>query len=209
MLPRNVQTSLLATQLVAVATLARSVAYGFWFTVVVSALMAIGALAAARHRTWGVALSFATASTFAVAAMLGIAPPWFLFVGAIGATPFLLTSEALRKADHQATALLAGLAAGTGAALAAAWSVVAWSVFLTFPFLAPTRFIANGVGAAVVLVLGSMVAFAHRPRGARLRIAEPDRLRIGDVHEAQASTAHDEEAEAEAHEEALAAARRS
>ena len=187
MLPRELRTSLLATQLVAFVTLARSVAYGYWFTIVVSSLMIAGALAATRNRTWGVVLSFAAATAFTVAALLGIAPGWFLGVGAIGALPFMLTSEALSRVDRQATALLAGLAAGAGATAAIAWNVVAWNVFIAFPALAPTRMVSNGLAAAAVLALGAAAVFAQRERQQRLRVAAPADapLRIAEVGHAQ------------------------
>ncbi len=210
MLPRHVQTSLLAAQLVAFATLARSVAYDRWFTVVVSSLMIVGALAAVRHRTWGVLLSFATAATFAVAALIGIAPMWFVGVGAIGALPFLLTSEALSRFDRQATTLLAGLAAGAGASAAVAWKLVAWNVFVSFPILWPSHTAQHGLAVSAVLALGALAAFAQRDRIRRARVEvddAPARVRIADVEHVEPSAAHEEEAEA--HEEARAVMRSS
>ncbi|MEJ7730984.1 MAG: hypothetical protein WKG00_17425 [Polyangiaceae bacterium] len=210
MLPRNIQTSLLAAQLVAFATLARSVAYDRWFTVVVSSLMIVGALAATRHRTWGVALSFAAAVTIAFAAFIGIAPLWFVAVGAIGALPFLLTSEALGRFDRQATNLLAGLATGIGAGAAVAWKLVAWEVFLTFPALMPGLRAQHGLAVTAVLALGALVAFAQRDRqrGAQLRVADvgdETRFRIADVEHTAPSDVQEEEAQG--HEEAHAAMR--
>ena len=211
-LPRSVQTSLLAAQLVAFATLARSIAYDRWFTVVVSSLMIVGALAAARHRTWGVVLSFAAAVTMAFVAFIGIAPLWFVVVGMIGALPFLLTSEALGRFDRQATNLLTGLATAAGATAAVAWKLVAWDVFQTFPVLMPGVRAQHGLAVAAVLALGALVAFAQRDRqrGTRLRVADAandTRVRIADVQHAAASDAQEEEAEA--HEESRAAMRAS
>lgn len=194
-LPRDLRTSLLATQLLAFATLARSVAYGYWFTIGVSTLMIVGALAAMRSRTWGVALTFATATTFTAAALLGIAPAWFLGVGAVGALPFLLSSESMARFDRQATTWLAALASGAGAALAVAWNVVAWSVFVTVPALAPTRFVSNGLAATAVLALGAVALVAQRERERRLRVAEPQPLRIAEVASSQARAAPDSDEE--------------
>jgi hypothetical protein len=214
-LPRSVQTSLLAAQLVAFATLARSVAYDRWFTVVVSSLMIVGLLAAVRHRTWGVLLSFAAAVTMAFASLIGIAPMWFVAVGALGALPFLLASEALSRFDRQATAVLAGLAAGAGATVAVAWKLVAWNVFVTFPVLMPSLSAQHGLAVTGVLALGALLAFAQRDRlqQARLRVdaeagagAGEARLRIGGVHHIDASGAQADE-EAEALEQAHAAMR--
>jgi hypothetical protein len=209
-LPRSIQTSLLAAQLVGFATLARSVAYDRWFTVVVASLMIVGALAAARHRTWGVVLSFAAAVTMAFAAFIGIAPLWFVTVGAIGALPFLLTSEALSRFDRQATTLLAGLAAGAGAAAAVGWKAVAWDVFLNYPLFMPSFRPQHGIAVTAVLALGALVAFAQRDRSRAtgLRVADDtERLRIADVHHTEQPATYDDEAEA--HEDARAAMRAS
>ena len=48
-------------QAIGIATLLRSVAYDRWITVLVSALLIGGTMAAQRGRTWGVALAFAPA----------------------------------------------------------------------------------------------------------------------------------------------------
>jgi hypothetical protein len=211
-LPRSVQTSLLATQLVAFATLARSVAYDRWFTVVISSLMIIGALAAVRHRTWGVVLSFATAVTLAVVSLIGIAPMWFVGVGAIGALPFLLTSEALGRFDRQATALLAGMAAGVGASVAVAWKLVAWNVFVSFPMLWPSERAQHGLAVSAVLALAAFVTLAQRARYRReegVRVAaEPALVRIADVGHTPPSAAYEEDAEADEEAHADAAIRR-
>jgi len=208
-LPRNVQTSLLATQLVAFATLARSVAYDRWFTVVLASLMIVGALAAVRHRTWGVLLSLATGITFATLSLIGIAPMWFVGVGVIGALPFLLTSEALGRFDRQATGIVAGLAAGVGASAAMAWKLVAWNVFLSFPSLWPSEYAQHGLVVSAVLALGAVAAITQRDRyrRAHLRVdASPQRVRIEELAHTGPSVAHDDE-EAEADEEAHSALR--
>jgi len=209
-LPRAVQRSLLATQAVAFATLARSVAYERWFTVALASLMIIGAFAAMRHRTWGVLLSFATAATFAALSFVGIAPLWFLGVGLIGAVPFLLTSDALSRFDRRATSVLTGVALGVGAAAAVVWKAIAWSVFQAFPILWPSVGAQHGLATAAVLALGAFMVLAQRERyrQARLRVeAEQPRLRIEEVGQV-VSTSAAEEDEAEAYDEARAAMRR-
>ena len=102
-LPRAVRYSLFATELVAFATLLRSVAYDRWITVLASVLLIMGAGAARRGRAWGIALAFAAAAAFPTAWVIGIAPAWFCLVGAAGALPFLFVVRAFARFDRSAT----------------------------------------------------------------------------------------------------------
>src|SRR5687768_18478330 len=99
LLSRRLQTSLFLVQLVALATLARSIAFDRWITVLASVVLLVGALAAQRGRTWGVALTFAQAMAFPVAWAVGIAPFWFCFVGAIGSLPLVISHDAFARFD--------------------------------------------------------------------------------------------------------------
>lgn len=169
---RRLQLSLAAAQLVAVATLLRSVAYDRWITVVASLLLLGGATAARGGRAWGVALAFASAVAFPVAWAIGIAPAWFCGVGVVGALPFVLTSRAFARFDRGATALLAGIAVALGAAGALAWKHVAWSVFSTFPSLMPSVDAQHGLALAgvlgAVLVTMGLARAANRERRVRV-----------------------------------------
>lgn len=202
MLPRHLQHSLLAAQVIGFATLLRSVAYERWITVLGTTLLVAGAAAALRGRTWGLALSLTSAAAFPVAWMIGIAPFWFLGVGFAGALPFVLASDALRRLDRQATMLLAGIAATAGAAIAVTWKLIAWSVFGAFPAVWPSFVPQNGLTVLLLLGLGAG-AFALQSRGLRrerLRIGGGERVRVGGV--ASVPSGASAELEAQADEEA-------
>lgn len=207
-LPRNLQTSLLATQVVAFATLVRSVAYDRWITVLASLLLIAGASAALRGRTWGVVLSFACAAAFPVAWAIGIAPAWFVGVGVIGALPFALSSDAMAKMDRQATSLLAFIAATSGAVIAVAWKLLAWDAFRTFPALWPSQYPQHGLAVTALLVAGAVAVVAHlrRRRSDQVRIESADRVRVREpLHQPFAAAAH---AEAEVYDDERAPLRR-
>lgn len=165
MLAHRVRVSLVALQVVGVATLMRSIAYDRWITVLASLLLIGGAVAAQRGRTWGIALAFATAVSFPVAFAIGIAPPWFCLVGLAGALPFALTARRFARFDPGATALLAGIAATTGAAVAMAWKELAWTVFTTFPSLTPSMHAQHGLAlATTAAVVVGVLASQRRVR---------------------------------------------
>ena len=173
-LPERVRTSLGFAQVLAAATLLRSIAYERWITVAAASLLIAGTLAAQRGRTWGVALSFVVAVWFPVAAMIGIAPAWFIGVGLAAATPFLQLWRSFTKFDRGASILFASLATSLGVAAAVAWKSVASTLFTAFPWLAPSRFFENGLVVSATLAV--MVAFAiHR---IRQRPAPPPRATI-------------------------------
>ena len=172
MLSSRVRGSLLLVELVAWATLLRSVAYDRWITVLASALLFVGAAAALRGKTWGVALAFGQAIAFPVAWLIGIAPPWFCLVGLAGVLPFLHLARAFARFDRSATAILASVTAAGGALGAIAWKESAWTVFNLFPSLYPSATAQHGIALAVLVALGLVVAKKH------LR-EDPARVRIG------------------------------
>ncbi len=180
---RRLQLSLVAAQLVGAATLLRSVAYDRWITVLAAALLIVGATAARRGRSWGVGLALGAAASFPVAWAIGIAPPWFCLVGIVGALPFAIASRAFARFDKGATALLAVLAASTGAISAIAWKEYAWSFFTTFPISQPSLEAQHGVAlaslATLVVVAGVLARGKHGLAGGqRVRVAE--QLRVGE-----------------------------
>ncbi len=202
MLPRRVRLSLLAVQVVSVLTLLRSIAFDRWITVLASMLLIGSAMAARRGKAWGIGLGFATAVWFPVAFLIGIAPAWFCLVGLVAALPFAFTLRPFARFDKGATALLTGIAAATGTAIALAWKEMAWSVFEFVPSLAPTGVAQHGllVVSTLLVVLGiaSRGRLRDAPEGEEARVRVGERLRVGDTsHEIAASTAEldDEEHE--------------
>jgi hypothetical protein len=210
-LPRHLHVSLVAAHAVGFATLIRSVAFDRWITVLASLLLVAGATAALRGRTWGVILAFASATAFPVAWAIGIAPLWFVFVGLLGALPYMLVSGALAQIDKKAARWLTALAAGAGALGAIGWKLVAWDVFAAFPSLRPSAFPQHG--AAVLALLGAgMVAMlvasrTKRIESVRIDGTEPVRHRIA-VDVGSTSSTEAAEAEAEAVDEAKASRER-
>jgi hypothetical protein len=181
--------SLLAVQLVAGATLLRSIAFDRWITVLASILLIVGALAAQRGRAWGIGLTFATAVSFPVAYAIGIAPAWFCLVGLVGALPFATTVRPFARFDKGATALLALLTATGGAAVAMAWKEIAFDLFYAFPSLRPSGSPQHGLALlATLAVVGVAVASRSRAQStsgeARLRIGE--HVRVSEAPEAEA-----------------------
>jgi hypothetical protein len=156
-LPEHLRASVGFAQLLAAATLLRSVAYERWITVVAATLLIVGTLAAQRGRTSGVALSFLVAAWFGFAGLLGIGPVWFLGVGLAAAMPFFHLWRSFVKFDRGASLVLASLATTFGLGAAIAWKSVAWTVFTTFPSLSPSRVFDNG--AVVATMLAGMVGF--------------------------------------------------
>jgi hypothetical protein len=168
----------------------------------------LGASAAHRNRAWGVALMFAQAIAFPVAFFIGIAPSWFCVVGTLGAVPFLLTAPGFARVDRGATRVLAALAIAGGAAGAIAWKELAYSIFESFPAVAPSIYPQHGFIVAAVAALGVAGAFRHRrlveeeeeraegaTAGAQRRVASP--TRIASLDEDLALTEHETEERAE------------
>jgi len=183
-LPRRIRLSLLAVQVISVLTLLRSIAYDRWITVVASLLLIGGAMAARRGKAWGIGLTFATAVWFPAAFAIGIAPAWFSLVGLVAALPFAFTLRPFARFDKGATALLAGIAAATGTAIALAWKEMAWSIFQVVPALAPTGVAQHGllVAATLLAVLGiaSRDRLRSAPEEARIRVGERVRVSEGE-----------------------------
>ncbi len=206
MLPEPLRRSLLALEIVAFATLLRSVAFDRWITVLVSALLLASAFAAGRGKAWGVVGALMMSTFFPVAFLLGMAPAWFVVVGALGALPFAMTWRAFARADRGATAWLAGIGATAGSGLAFLWKVIAWPLFWTFPALFPSARPGHGLLVSALLVAGA-AAVAARWRGARRVTAAASpatftRIRIAPppLSSQEASTDVSAEAEWDAHE---------
>jgi hypothetical protein len=191
---RRLQRWLFATQLVGAATLLRSVAYDRWITVLAAVLLMVGATAARRGRSWGVGLALAAAAAFPVAFAIGIAPPWFVLVGLVGAMPFAIASRAFARFDKGATVLLAALAGSAGAIGAIAWKEYAWSIFQSFPLSRPSIEAQHGLALTALTALTVVAGVAMRSKsdggggGTRMRIAEHVRVADG------ADSAEEEEA---------------
>lgn len=208
-LPRNLRLVILLAQLVSIATLMRSIAFDRWITIFASLVLLLGAAAAKRNRAWGVALMFAQAIAFPVATMIGIAPPWFVLVGAIGMLPFLMTAPGFVRADRGATRVLTALAVAGGAIGAIGWKKIAWDVFEAFPFFWPSAYPHHGWVVAAVAALGVGIAVRDRKlldtdgesetasdatAFTQARVAAPARI-SGDVEAARIEEETDEEAE--------------
>lgn len=206
MLPGALRRSLTALEVVAFATLLRSVAFDRWITVLVSALLVASAYAASRGRAWGVVLALGASTFFPMAFLLGMAPAWFVAVGALGVVPFAMTWRAFARADRGATAWLAGFGATAGTGLALLWKQIAWPLFWTFPSLFPSARPGHGALVTALLVAGAAAA-AVRWRGAR-RLEQTTaplgstagQLRIAPLAAGETRTAETLEAEWEASE---------
>ncbi len=181
--PYRVQVSLLVAQVLAAATLLRSIAYERWITVLAAVLVIAATMAAQRGRTWGVALAFAVGVWFPVAFLIGIAPVWFLVVGAAAAWPFLQLWRSFARFDRGAATTLAAMATVTGVAGALTWKSIAFPLMKAFPVLAPSQYAQNGL--AVLATLGVLVAIVASRRKLvpdapedRSRVAEPVRFAV-------------------------------
>lgn len=202
-LPYRVQVSLLVAQVLAAATLLRSIAYDRWVTVLAAALIVAGTMAAQRGRTWGVVLAFAVSAWFPVAFFIGIAPVWFLVVGVAAAWPFMQLWRSFARFDRGATTTLAALATSLGVAGALTWKSIAFPLMTVFPALIPSPYANNGL--AVLGALGVLAAIVASRRKLipdavpdRARLAEP--VRFAEVRDDRLGAA---EAELE-HEESTA-----
>jgi hypothetical protein len=193
---RRLRLSLVALQLVSAATLLRSIAYDRWITVLASVLMMVGATAALRGRSWGIALGLAAAAAFPVAFAIGIAPAWFCLVGAAGALPFVLASRAFARFDKTATVLLAALAGSAGALGAVAWKQYAWDIFEMFPSSLPSREAQHGL--ALVAVLASTAVAMRLGRKGLGGLGERARVRVGPGAGERLRVSDDAHADAEA-----------
>jgi hypothetical protein len=133
-LPLHVVVSLLAVHVVAFDVLVRCATAteghpGRFATALAASGLAFGATAALCLRTWGIGLVLATSSAFFVAGALGMGPPFFYVVGAIGALPFLFTAKYMARFHVGATVLFALLAGAIGTGASLAWNTIAPVVF--------------------------------------------------------------------------------
>ncbi|HEU4412149.1 MAG TPA: hypothetical protein VFS43_43305 [Polyangiaceae bacterium] len=175
--PRLART-LELVHLIASATLIRSILFDRWITVLASVLLVVAVAAARRGKTWGVGLALASAAAFPMAWVLGMAPAWFLVVGAVGALPFALTARSLARFDAKATAFGASLAVTGGVLGAVGWWVFAPAIISMFPSLRPGYWPAHEVAAALTTLALSLVGRANRRAGA------------GDLAESEGDDAH-------------------
>ena len=90
-----------------------------WCTVLASSAVATGAGAALRGRTWGLLLLLLSSVSFAGAAALGIAPPYFVAMTAVGSSALALAALPLARRDPLAFVAAVGLCVVFGAAMAA------------------------------------------------------------------------------------------
>lgn len=187
-LPHQLRVSFFVAQLVATATLLRSIALDRWITVLASLLILGGTLAASRGRTWGLGLAFAAAVAFPASVFIGIAPLWFGLVGWAGAWPFLLSYRALARFDRSAATALTTVAALGGFLGAVCWKAYAFDVFRALPILTPSLHPHHGL--ALLSTLAAVGAFILRPSardarashedevGTRTRVAAPTFVRV-------------------------------
>jgi hypothetical protein len=88
-------------------------------TMAASLVIAVGAIAGLRGRTWGVLVSVVGSIAFAGAFAFGIAPPWFLAVAVLGLCLLALVAAPLWRRDRLAFTGAVALAIGLGVAAAA------------------------------------------------------------------------------------------
>ena len=180
-LPEPLRRWLGVLEVVAFATLLRSVAFDRWITVLMSLFLLAAAFGAKRGRSWGVALAFAASFFLPLAFMLGMAPAWFVIVGAIAAVPFALTWRAFARADRAATAWLAGLSVGAGSLVALAWQQFAWPLFWTFPALFPSARPQNGLLVTALLATAAAVGVARWREARRARSSGERTAELGTI----------------------------
>jgi hypothetical protein len=202
-LPLRVRLSLNAVHAVAAATLLRSIVFDRWITVLASLFLIGGAFAAQRGKTWGIGLALGAAASFPTAWVIGIAPPWFCVVGALGALPFVLTSRAIARFDAAATALGAGLALIVGTLGAVGWRAAAPFLFVQIPALRPSRHATHGGFLVALLATAACVAMLAVWKRARVEgFATPSLARgLVRVDAPVTRIANDEDAESEAFED--------
>lgn len=135
-LPLHVVASFLVAHLVALDVIARCLASdahaGRFVTASAALGLGLGATAGVFRRTWGVGLMLASASSFFVAGALEMGPPFFFFVAAVGALPFLLTVRHMARFDVGATILFALLAGAIGLGASLTWLALAPTVIPMF-----------------------------------------------------------------------------
>lgn len=180
--PQKLETSLTLAHVAGVVMLLRSVAFDRWISVLAAAALLTGVAAARRNKTWGVALAFASAAAFPSFVLLGLAPPWFVLVGALGMLPFAVASRAFARFDRSATMLLGTIGASLGALLAFGWRSAAPFLFENIPLLRPSYEAQHGL--PLVALTGALVfaalARARREGKAKATTMATTRVRIGE-----------------------------
>ena len=134
--PLHVVLSLLAAEIIGIDVIVLCLTgqghVGRFVTASAACGLLLGAIAGMRGRTWGVGLLLASASAFFVSGVLGMGPPFFFLVAALGALPFALTAKYMARFDLGATILFA-LGAGTlGLGASIAWCALAPAVIPMF-----------------------------------------------------------------------------
>ena len=133
-LPLTVRLSLYAVLAASAPLMVRCILEQVWVTVIATSILAGGALAALRGRTWGIGMTLLCASAFPAAHLLGMAPSWFWGVGFIGAVPAILTWKPMAFFDRPAAKLFVVLALGAGVACAITWHEIGpWVVTHLYP----------------------------------------------------------------------------
>lgn len=133
-LPVAVRAALYAVLVVSLPLMIRCITYQKWVTVVATTMLAGGAVAALRGRTWGVGLTLLAAVAFPAAHLLGMAPTWFWGVGFVGTIPFVVTWKPMAFFDRPAAKLFALLAVIGGVTCALAWHEIGpWVIANLYP----------------------------------------------------------------------------
>ena len=198
-LPPTLASSLVTAQVLGLFTLLRSVAFDRWMTVAVSLALVAGARAALRGRTWGLLLSFAAALWFPAAFLLGMAPPWFVLIGVLGALPLVKSWRALSAHDGGAAKAAALVSSSAAAFGAVGWKVLAPSLFAAVPAMRPAFFPGHGVALAAIVATAAIVAVRDRRasaareagavrvaeglEGPHVRVQEHEPVRVADAEE--------------------------
>lgn len=174
----RLRVSLALAHVAGLGMLLRSIAYDRWISVAAAALLLTGVAAARRNRTWGIALAFAASAAFPTFVAIGIAPPWFLIVGALGMLPFALASRAFARFDKGATVLLAAVGASLGALVALGWNAIAPWLFTNVPLVSPSYYAQHGL--LVAAVAGAALAASLRGKKRDRDPSDAPRMRIGE-----------------------------
>lgn len=135
-LPRTLAASLLAALAIGLYVVVRSATthghVGRWVTASAALGVALGAMGGLFGKTWGVGLTLLSAAAFFLAGALGMGPPFFFAVAAVGALPAVLTIRRMARFDAGATIVFVGVACALGLAASLAWNAVAWDVIMYF-----------------------------------------------------------------------------
>ncbi len=135
-LPSTVSASLVAALAMGLYVVGRAATthghVGRWVTASAALGLALGAVAGLFGKTWGVGLALVSSAAFFLAGALGMGPPFFFAVAAVGALPAVITVRRMARFDAGATMLFVGVACALGIAASLAWNAVAWDVIRYF-----------------------------------------------------------------------------